>query len=151
MHNKDLESRIFRLYDCLKEWCVGKENIKTYDQLAMLYVLKCNQDSEAKGIYLNNHALFKKDIQVIRERFDRIVCSTCKGYYLPISAEEESGYMLSSALRLIRTCLAQGVSKKLFYSELANDCCNSTNDNQGKIQLGDYEKDVIKRYSDDLR
>lgn len=147
----NLNTRIYRLYDYLKEHCVGKDNITTYNDIANGFCNKYLDDNEELAtVYINSHSVFKKDIQKIREHFDRKICSTCQGYYLPTSSEENSKYMTASALRLIKTCLAQGVGKNIFYDALNDASVNLVADNQEKLNLGKSEKEITKRYSNDL-
>ena len=130
---------VYKIKHYLETNCVGKANIKSYKEI-MEDLLP---DVNAK-MY---HARFKAVIQTLRTNFDRIICSTSHGYYLPTCAEEETSYTTNQAITHLKTCLAQGVDKRIFYEILNNTPSNSVANGQRKLKVTPYAKEEVKRYS----
>lgn len=142
--NNNVETKVFppdvyKIKHYLETHCVGKCNIKTYREIMDQLLPDVN-----KKMY---HGRFKKVIQTLRTEFDRKISSTSKGYYLPVSQEEESSYILSQAITQVKTCLAQGVDKRIFYDLLNATPCNNVIDGQGKLKITPYAKEEVTRYT----
>lgn len=136
----DFPTRIYVLVNYLRKHCVGKENIKSYSEIAM--------GISDKSKFASNHGQFKKDIKEIRKHFNLKVCSTCKGYYIPRNAEEESSYLIRQAVTHIKTCLSQGVSKNVFYEVLNNTPTNNVVDGQQCLKITPHAREETKRYAE---
>lgn len=137
--NKTFQEDVYKVKHYLEKNCIGKENIKTYSEIMDDLFPEVN-----KKMY---HGRFKKIIQILRINFDRKISSTCKGYYLPTNQKEEARYFVNQTITHIKTCLGQGVDKKIFYDVLNNTPCNNVNDGQGKLKLTPYAKEEVKRYT----
>ena len=130
---------VYRIKDYLEKNCVGKVNIKSYKEI----MSDLFPDIDVK-MY---HSRFKGCIQTLRTNFDRKICSTSRGYYLPTCAEEETSYTLNQTITHLKTCLAQGVDKRIFYDLLNNTPCNNVIDGQQKLKVTPYAKEEVNRYS----
>ena len=143
MENKNinitLPPDVYRIKDYLEKNCVGRVNIKSYSEI----MSDLFPDIDTK-MY---HSRFKSCIQKLRTHFDRKICSTSRGYYLPTSPEEETSYTLNQTLTHLKTCLAQGVDKKIFYDLLNSTPCNNVLDGQQKLKVTPYAKEEVTRYS----
>ena len=128
---------VYKIKNYLEKNCVGKANIMTYKEIMMDLL----PDVDMK-MY---HGRFKKVIQILRTNFDRYICSTSKGYYLPTCDEEYSNYNLSQTITHLKTCIAQGVDKKIFYDLLNNTPSNNVLDGQLKLKISPYAKTEVTR------
>lgn len=128
---------VYKIKEYLEENCVGKENIKSYSEIMNDLLPDVN-----KKMY---HGRFKKVIQILRTNFDRYICSTSKGYYLPTCDEEYSSYNLSQTITHLKTCIAQGVDKRIFYDLLNNTPSNNVLDGQQKLKISPYAKTEVTR------
>lgn len=141
VETKTFSPDVYKIKHYLETNCVGKANKKTYNEIMDELLPEVN----AK-MY---HSRFKKVIQILRCEFDRYVCSDCRGYYLPSSLDEYSTYNINQAKTHIKTCLAQGVSKNVFYDLLNNTPSNNVVDGQLKLKVTPYAKEEVTRISKD--
>ena len=130
---------VYRIKELLEKHCVGKENIKSYSEIMDILAPEVN-----KKMY---HCRFKKVIQTLRRNFDRYICSTSKGYYLPTNEEEASSYSVNQTITHLKTCLAQGVDPKIFYSVLNETPKNNVLDGQLKLKVTPYAKEEVSRFT----
>ena len=137
--NKTFAPDVYRIKEVLERHCVGKANIKSYNEIMDL--LACDVP---KKTY---HGRFKKVIQILRRNFDRYICSTSKGYYLPTTEEEASRYSINQTITHLKTCLAQGVDPRVFYDVLNNAPRNNVADGQLKLKVTPYAKEEVTRYT----
>lgn len=137
--NKTFAPDVYRIKEILEQHCVGKENIKSYNEIMDLLAMDV-----PKKMY---HCRFKKVIQILRRNFDRYICSTSKGYYLPTTEEETSRYSINQTITHLKTCLAQGVDPRVFYDVLNNSPRNNVIDGQLKLKVTPYAKEEVTRYT----
>ena len=130
---------VYKIKKILEEHCVGKANIKSYNEI--MDILAPDVD---KKIY---HGRFKKVIQTLRRNFDRYICSTSKGYYLPTNEEEVARYSVNQTITHLKTCLAQGVDPRVFYDVLNNTPKNNVLDGQLKLKVTPYAKEEVTRFT----
>ena len=133
--NKTFTPDVYKVKDFLEKNCVGKSNIKSYSEIVNLLDMKIE------------HCRFKKIIQILRRNFDRYICSTSKGYYLPTTEEEASRYSINQTITHLKTCLAQGVDPRVFYDVLNNSPRNNVIDGQLKLKVTPYAKEEVTRYT----
>lgn len=137
--NKTFAPDVYRIKEVLERHCVGKANIKSYSEIMDLLAIDV-----PKKMY---HGRFKKVIQILRRNFDRYICSTSKGYYLPTTEEEASRYSINQTITHLKTCLAQGVDPRVFYDVLNNSPRNNVVDGQLKLKVTPYAKEEVTRYT----
>lgn len=137
--NKTFAPDVYRIKEVLERHCVGKANIKSYSEIMDLLAIDV-----PKKMY---HGRFKKVIQILRRNFDRYICSTSKGYYLPTTEEEASRYSINQTITHLKTCLAQGVDPRVFYDVLNNAPRNNVADGQLKLKVTPYAKEEVTRYT----
>lgn len=130
---------VYRVKEVLEKYCVGKENIKSYNEIMELLAPEVS-----KSMF---HGRFKKIVQILRRNFDRYICSTSMGYYLPTSEEENSSYSIKQTITHLKTCLAQGVDPRVFYDVLNNTPRNNVLDGQLKLKVTPYAKQEVNRYT----
>lgn len=133
-------SQEWKLYDYLKNNAVGKKNIKSRKKIA-------------EDLNYNSFEEVQADIRALRlnKAITRDICSTTKGYYLPISKEERSYFLRGRAIGHLLTALTTGELSKNEVYKILNDFDETAPvDKQMKLILGEYEKDSIKKLSDDL-
>ena len=143
-NNNKVETKVFspdvyRVKEVLEKYCVGKENIKSYNEIMELLAPEVS-----KSMF---HGRFKKIVQILRTNFDRYICSTSRGYYLPTSEEEASNYSVNQTITHLKTCLAQGVDPRVFYDVLNRTPKNNVLDGQLKLKVTPYAKQEVTRYT----
>ena len=142
-----LNTRQWRLYDYLKNNCVGYKNKKSgkeiYNELK----------NEYPDLFENNS--IKRDIHFLRnsDLINRRISSSNNGYWLAVKSEEieENKYLASLTLSYIKTCLNCGaLSKSVLHKYIHDLKVDRVPNLQTKIKIGKYEEDFIHIYSDDL-
>lgn len=138
MRIENLTPSQWKLYNFLKDNAVGKTNIKTGKQ-----IMAC--------LGYKNLASVQLDIRALRISTSRKIASNSNGYWLPVDKNDDDHFALSKALSHIYTMIADGsLTKKQVHAFVEKIDVNKPLDNQMKLAFGDYEKDFVKRYSDDL-
>lgn len=130
---------VYKIKKYLEENCVGKSNIKTYEEIMSEFAPDID-----KKMY---HSRFKKVIQILRTNFDRYICSTSKGYYLPTNESELANYNVNLTITHLKTCLAQGVDPRVFYNVLNETPRNNVLDGQMKLKVTPYAKEEVTRFT----
>lgn len=137
--DKKLNSTQWKIYNFMKEKCVGKENMMKGPEIC-------------KALNIEYSSNFKKDIYAIRNSgiITRRIGSCPKGYWLMLEHEDGLDYIKQLTTTHLKTAVKQGVPTAFFHQVLNGMEDDGVGDNQQRIMFGPYEKDVVNKYSDDL-
>ena len=141
------KTRYMRVYDYLKENCVGYENRMSGENLCAELMVKY---PHAFGDDYSKVCL-QADIRKLRFNMERKIGSSNKGYWLLTSEENGDSFVKRLATTHLLTALRMGVPKDYFYRILNEVDENNLANKQMKIQFGKYEKDTVNTLSDDLK
>lgn len=140
----EMATSIYRLYDYLKENAVGEVNKKSACQI----ILALNE-------HFKSRQSVEKAIQILRVSMDRKIGSATSGYWLMCSDDKTDGfaYIRNQAVSKMEVAIRCGVNPRFFYNALngIKDKQNDIADGQKRITFSPYEKDEVRRYSDDLK
>lgn len=147
----DMNSRVWKVYEYLKENCVGYENKKKAREI----VCELN---ELGGIFENyRQEWFRADIVKIKRNpnINRIVSSNHYGYWLSVDSDEYDGlnYQKTKIKAEIENAINNGIPIEFFYNVLdgIKDVSKSKkNINNQKRLVFSKEKDEFIKKSDDL-
>ena len=142
-----LNTRQWKIYEYLKENCVGKENQKQGAE-----IISALQEAKVLSDTYTPVSL-KGDIKAIRrnETVTRRIGSNNKGYWLMLEDEDGLEYIRNLTTSHLKTAVSQGIPTAYFHQVLNTLADNDLTNNQKKMQFTGNEHDEVKLYSDDLK
>lgn len=148
-----MNKRTWKVYQFLKENCVGEENKMKGKDIVENLIL-----NDKDGIF-NEYRIetFRADIVKIKNNsvIKRIISSNHYGYWLSTKEDENDGlyYQKIKIKKQIKNCILNGVSIEYFYNCLNEmkelSLGNKVSNGQKRIVIN-KEKDEIVKKSDDL-
>lgn len=134
-----LNPRQWKIYNYLKNHCVGKEN-------------KMQGSEICRELGIEYTITFKKDIHAIRncETITRRIGSDPTGYWLMLENEDGLDYIKRLATTQLKTAVSQGISTSYFHQILNSMSDDEVVDKQRRIVFTPYEKEEVNKYSNDL-
>lgn len=147
----DMNSRAWKVYEYLKENCVGYENRKKAREIV-------SELNELGGVFENyRQEWFRADIVKIKRNsnINRIISSNHYGYWLSVESDEYDGlsYQKKKIKSEIENAINNGIPIEFFYNvlnEIKDVSKSKKNINNQKRLVFAHEKDEFIKKSDDL-